>query len=131
VSQIPSDLLYTKDHEWIRVQDAVGTVGITDHAQEALSDLTFVDLPKVGQVVREGEEAAAVESCKAAASVYAPASGTVVEVNAALQDDPGRVNADCYGEGWMFRLDLACPAELPSLLTAEQYAQVLGGEKGG
>jgi len=129
VSNIPADLLYTKDHEWIRVEGAVGTVGITDHAQNALSDLTFVDLPKVGQRVSQGEEACAIESCKAAASVYTPASGTVVAVNAAVGDEPGMINSDCYAKGWLFKLELSDPAELSALKTPEQYAQLLAGGK--
>jgi glycine cleavage system H protein len=129
MSKIPEGLLYSKDHEWIRVEGGVGTVGITDHAQHALGDVTFVDLPKAGTEVSQGEEACAVESCKAAASVFAPASGRIVEVNASLADDPGRINADCYGEGWIYRLELSDPGELSRLQTPEQYRQMLASEK--
>ena len=125
----PENLVYTKDHEWVRIEGGAATVGITDHAQEALGDLTFVELPEVGAEVSQGEEACALESCKAAASIYAPASGTIVEVNAALEEDPGRVNADCYGAGWIYRLQLRKPDELAKLMSAEQYGQVLAREQ--
>ncbi|MBM4042938.1 MAG: glycine cleavage system protein GcvH [Planctomycetes bacterium] len=125
MSAIPQELLYTENHEWIRVEGDVGTVGITDYAQKALSDITFVDLPKVGAEVAQDDEACAVESCKAAASVYAPVGGKIIEVNAALADDPGRVNADCYGEGWLYKLALADKAELSKLKTAGQYGQLV------
>jgi len=128
VSDVPEDLLYTKDHEWLRVEDGVGTVGITDHAQDALSDLTYVELPEVDTELAQGEEACAIESCKAAASIYAPADGTVVEVNAALEDDPGMVNADPYGDGWLYRFKLANADDLPLLKTPGQYVELLALE---
>jgi len=125
MSTIPQELFYTVDHEWIRVEGDVGTVGITDYAQKALGDITFVDLPQVGQEVAQGEEACAVESCKAAVSVYAPVGGKVVEVNVALREDPGRINTDCYGEGWLYKLALASKAELSKLKTPEDYGQIV------
>jgi len=125
MSTIPQELFYTVDHEWIRVEGDVGTVGITDYAQKALGDITFVDLPQVGQEVARGNEACAVESCKAAVSVYAPAGGRIVEVNAALADDPGKINLDCYGEGWLYKLALASKAELSKLKTPEDYGQIV------
>jgi glycine cleavage system H protein len=128
MNQVRDGLLYTEDHEWIRVEGDVCTVGITDYAQRALGDITFVDLPDVGKVVERGEEACAVESCKAAAGVFAPVSGTVSEVNAALADDPGRVNADCYGEGWVCKLTLSDRGELSRLKSPEQYRQMLASE---
>ncbi len=128
MSTIPQELLYTEDHEWIRVEGDVGVVGITDYAQNALGDITFVDLPKVGAQVAQGDEACAVESCKAAASVYAPVGGTIVEANAALADEPGKVNLDCYGAGWLYKLALANKAELSKLKTPEQYGQMVASE---
>jgi len=125
MSTIPQELLYTEDHEWIRVEGDVGTVGITDYAQHALGDITFVDLPKVGAEVAQGDEACAVESCKAASSVFAPVSGRIVEANAALADDPGRVNLDCYGAGWLYKLALTSKAELSKLKAPEEYGQIV------
>ncbi len=118
---VPESLRYTEQHEWIRRDGGTATVGITEYAQQALSDITFVELPEIGRSVARGEELGAIESCKAAASVYAPVGGQVTEVNGALEDDPGLVNRDPYGEGWICKLALADPGELESLLTAEQY----------
>lgn len=129
VSHIPKELLYTEQHEWMRVEGNVGTVGITDHAQEALGDLTFVELPEAGTEVAQGKEACALESCKAAASIYAPASGKIIEANAALEDDPGLVNSDCYGQGWIYKLELSDDGELSALKSAEQYEQFLAEQE--
>jgi glycine cleavage system H protein len=118
---VPESLRYTAQHEWIRPAGGSATMGITDYAQQSLSDITFVELPPVGRTVGRGEELGAIESCKAAASVYAPVGGEVTEVNRALEDDPGLVNRDPYGEGWICKLVVADPGELESLLTAEQY----------
>ena len=116
-----SDLRYSKEHEWIRIADGVGTVGITDHAQQQLGDIVFVDLPEVGRAVEQGGDAAVVESVKAASEVYAPVSGEIVEVNAALVDDPAKVNGDPEGDGWFFRIKLSKPAELDGLMDAAAY----------
>ena len=105
MSELPGDLRFTEEHEWLRKEeDGSVTIGITDHAQSALGDLVFVELPEVGQELEAGGEMAVVESVKAASDVYAPVSGTVLEVNSALTDDPEKINADPYGEGWMVRL---------------------------
>ncbi len=113
-------LKFTKDHEWLREDGEVFVVGITDHAQTALGDVVFVDLPEVGREVTAGEAIAVVESVKAASDVYAPITGTVTEVNAALTDDPARVNADPTGEGWFFKIQPSAP--LPAdLLDSEGY----------
>ncbi len=105
MSELPGDLRYTKEHEWLRREDDGSvTVGITDHAQSALGDLVYVELPEVGQEVEAGGEMAVVESVKAASDVYAPIGGTVTEVNEALSDDPEKINADPYGDGWIVRL---------------------------
>jgi glycine cleavage system H protein len=105
MSELPGDLLYTEDHEWLRKEDdGTVTVGITDHAQEALGDLVYVELPEVGQEVESGGDMAVVESVKAASDVYAPVSGSVVAVNDSLADDPEKINSDPYGEGWIVRM---------------------------
>jgi glycine cleavage system H protein len=105
MSELPGDLRYTSEHEWLRKEeDGSVTVGITDHAQSALGDLVFVELPEEGQELESGGEMAVVESVKAASDVYAPVSGTVLEVNSALVDDPEKINADPYGEGWIVRM---------------------------
>jgi glycine cleavage system H protein len=121
----PKDLAYTDQHEWIRLAGGVGTVGITDHAQQALGDVTFVELPAVGAVLAKGDEACAIESAKAAASIFAPVGGKVVEVNAALNDDPGLVNVDCYGAGWIYKLQVSDPAEVAALMSEDQYGKFL------
>lgn len=121
-----SDLKYTEDHEWIRLdEDDVATIGITDYAQEQLGDLVFVELPEPDKELVQGAEAAVLESVKAAGEVKAPASGTVVEVNEALGDDPATINADPEGEGWFLRLKLLDPGELDSLMDEEAYKAYL------
>jgi glycine cleavage system H protein len=116
-----TDTRYTKDHEWIRLDGEAATVGITEHAQSQLGDVVYVELPAVGKTFAAGAEAAVVESVKAASEVYAPASGEVVAVNAALADAPATVNEDAEGKGWFLKLKLSDPAELDRLMTAQQY----------
>ncbi len=119
---IPSDLKYTKSHEWVRVEaDGTGTVGITDHAQELLGDLVFVELPDVGKTLAAEQEAAVVESVKAASDVYAPIAGTVVAVNDAVPDAPESVNQDAYA-AWLFKMKPANAADVDALLDAAAYA---------
>ncbi len=113
---------YTRDHEWVRVEGDIGTVGVTDFAQQQLGDVVFVELPEVGRTLERGKEVAVVESVKAASEVFAPLSGTVTEVNAALVDDPSLVNGAAETEGWFFRLRLSDPAELDALMDADAYA---------
>ena len=120
---VPDDLRYAKSHEWLR---ADGTVGITDHAQHELSDVVFVDLPAVGKVVKAGEVVCVVESVKAASDIYAPVSGTVTATNPGLATNPALVNTDAYGEGWMFKLELANPAERDALMDAAAYRAATG-----
>ena len=115
---VPDDLRYANSHEWLR---ADGTVGITDHAQHELTDVVFVDLPAVGKAVKAGEVVCVVESVKAASDIYAPASGKVAAVNAKLTANPALVNTDPYGDGWMFKLELANPAERDALKDAAAY----------
>jgi glycine cleavage system H protein len=112
---------YTQQHEWIRLDGDTATIGITEHAQSQLGDVVFVDLPAIGKNFAAGDEAAVVESVKAASEVYAPASGEVVAVNDALADAPATVNEDAEGKGWFLKLKLADPAELEKLMSAQQY----------
>ena len=116
---------YTKDHEWIRLDGDVATVGITEHAQNALGDIVYVELPEIGKKVEQGGEAAVVESVKAASDVYAPASGEVVAVNETLGSAPNAINDEAEGKGWFFRLKLSAPGELDGLMSAEQYKEFL------
>jgi glycine cleavage system H protein len=116
---------YTKDHEYIRIEGDVGTVGITDYAQQQLGDVVFVELPAKGKTVAKGSEAAVVESVKAASEVYAPVSGTVVEVNAALEAAPATVNEDSTGKGWFLKLKLSNKAELDGLMSETEYQAFL------
>ena len=122
-----SGLKYSKDHEWVRVEGDVGTVGISDYAQEQLGDVVYVELPEVGTTVAQNEEAAVVESVKAASEVYAPVSGEVVEVNQALEDDPALVNGDPTGEGWFLKLRIGAPDELDALMDEAAYADYVSG----
>ena len=121
----PSDLRYTKEHEWLRVQDGTGTVGITDYAQDQLGDIVYVDLPALGTQVSYLGKFGEIESVKAVSELYSPVSGEVVEVNEALKDKPELVNEVPYGEGWMVRVLLADPGELGGLLSAQEYDEYL------
>ena len=116
---------YTKDHEWVRLEGDVATVGITDYAQSQLGDVVYVELPPTGKAVRQGDEAAVVESVKAASEVYAPVSGEVVEVNSALESAPQTVNESPTGEGWFLKLRVSDPGELDSLMDEDAYARHL------
>jgi glycine cleavage system H protein len=116
-----SDIRYTKDHEYVRLDGDVATVGITDHAQEQLGDIVFVELPQVGKSVDQGAEAAVVESVKAASEVYAPLSGKVVEVNKALEGEPAKVNADPLGEGWFLKLKVKDKSQFDALMDEAAY----------
>lgn len=130
MSELPSELKYAKTHEWVRDEgDGNVTVGISDHAQELLGDLVFVELPEIGASVDAAAECAVVESVKAASDVYSPVSGEVVAVNEALVDAPETVNQDAFGEGWMFRVKLSDPAQLDGLLDAATYAEVMASEE--
>ena len=116
-----ADIKYTEEHEWIRVEGDVGTIGITAYAQEQLGDVVFVDLPAAGRSVAKGEACAVVESVKAASDIYAPVTGEIVEANAALADAPGDVNAEPMGKGWFFKVKLADKGELAGLMDAAAY----------
>jgi glycine cleavage system H protein len=117
----PADLKYTKEHEWVRVDDGVGTVGITDYAQDQLGDIVFVDLPAAGAAVSYMQKFGEIESVKAVSELYSPVTGEVVEANPTLADNPQFVNDDAYGEGWMLRVRLSEPAEIEKLLSAQEY----------
>ena len=123
--EIPGDLKFQKTHEWVRVeQDGTVTVGISDHAQGALGDLVYVELPEVGSSVQAGNGVAVVESVKAASDIYAPVSGEVIAVNEVLSDKPETINEDAYGDGWIFKLELSDKDEVDGLLTADEYAEI-------
>ena len=120
----PSDRRYTKDHEWITVSGTRGKVGITDYAQKQLGDVVFVELPEVGRAVAQGQAAGTIESVKAVSELYSPASGKVVEVNPVLASKPESVNTDPHGT-WLFDIELTSPAEIDSLLTSDQYTELV------
>jgi glycine cleavage system H protein len=124
MSHTPSELKYASSHEWARLEeDGTVTVGITDHAQAALGDVVFVELPDVGTVLAAGDDAGVVESVKAASDIYAPIGGEVIEINGQLEDQPETVNSDPYNDGWFFKLQPADPNELDALLSAGDYQQ--------
>ena len=121
MANVPEDLHYSKDHEWVRVEGNIGVVGITDHAQDALGDVVYVELPKAGDEFAAHESFGSVESVKAVSEVFTPVSGGITAANDALQDEPEKVNQDPYGEGWMIKIKMKSPGEVDSLLTAAEY----------
>ena len=122
MSDIPTDLGYRESHEWVRASgDGTAVVGISDHAQSALGDMVYVELPEAGLSFEQGDACAVVESVKAASDIYAPVSGEVIEFNGALEDTPELVNTDPYGEGWLFKIRLSDPSEIEGLLKAAEY----------
>ena len=125
---VPQELRYSREHEWVRVDGAVARIGITDFAQESLGDVVFVQLPDAGLDVAAGASAAEIESTKSVSDVYVPVSGTVSQVNAALVDAPELVNQDPYGAGWILEVTLADPAELDGLMGADAYAALIGDD---
>ncbi len=127
MSNVPSDLKYTKSHEWVRVSGDTATVGISDHAQHELTDIVFVELPDKGRKVKAGEACAVVESVKTASDIYSPISGEVLETNQAVVDNPALANTEPYGGGWFFKIKLSSPAELNALLLPEAYQKQIGG----
>ncbi len=126
----PPDLRYTKEHEWVRVEEGVGTVGITDYAQDQLGDIVYLDLPKVGTQVRQLAKLGEIESVKAVSDLFSPVSGEVAEVNQEAVDAPELVNRDPYGAGWLVRVRLSDSAELEALLGIEEYEELLAAEEG-
>jgi glycine cleavage system H protein len=123
---VPDDLRYAETHEWIRLEGALGTVGITDHAQAELTDIVYVELPQIGARLEARKAAAVVESVKAASDIYSPVTGEVVEVNHELESNPALVNTDPYKKGWLFKLKLSNPEEISSLKTAADYTTQIG-----
>ena len=121
---VPQDLFYSKTHEWVALNEGIATVGISDFAQSQLSDLTFVELPEVGTEFAGGDEVAVVESVKAAADVYAPVAGEVLEINTELEDTPELINQDAFGAGWLFKLKVVDETEVDNMLDADSYEEL-------
>jgi glycine cleavage system H protein len=126
----PDELLYTKEHEWLQVDDDIATIGITDHAQEELGDVVYVELPSVGDRVDAGDAFGTVESVKAVSELFAPVSGEVLRVNDALEDSPELVNSDPYGKGWMITVRFRGKLDANELLSADEYSEYLSGDEG-
>ena len=125
---VPENLRYTKDHEWIRVEGDSGVIGITDHAQEELGDIVYVELPKIGARLEQSASFGSVESVKAVSDIYCPVSGEVSDVNQGLAESPEKVNDDPYGNGWLIKLKLANPTQIEQLMSAAQYTEYIGTE---
>ena len=124
----PDDRRYTKEHEWVRVEGDIGTVGITDHAQHELGDIVYVDTPKIGARVDQGKSLGSVESVKAVSEIYSPVSGEVIEVNSVLAESPEKLNADPHGAAWLVKIRLSAAAEFKNLMTAADYQSYVGAE---
>ena len=123
---IPSDLLYTKDHEWIKIENGIATVGITDYAQGELGDIVYLELPEVESDAVQGNTFGTIEAVKTVADLYAPLSGTIIKTNKALDKEPELVNHDPYGEGWLCKIELSSSVESKNLLSADEYNNILG-----
>jgi glycine cleavage system H protein len=128
--EIPEGLRYSKEHEWVLVEGNIATIGITEYAQQELGDIVYVELPEVGEKVVKDDPFGAVESVKAVSDVYAPVSGTVLEVNDSLPDSPETINDDAYGDGWMIRVEISDMDDLKDLMTADEYAEYVEQQKG-
>lgn len=126
-SRIPADLKYAKSHEWVRVSGDIATIGITDHAQQELTDIVFVELPEIGRKLKAGDGCAVVESVKTASDIYAPVSGEVTEVNKPVTENPALVNTDSYGAGWLLKIKISNDAELNTLLSPDKYKKQICG----
>ena len=122
MSEVPVELKFLSSHEWVLVEDGVATIGVSDHAQELLGDLVYVELPEAGSTVAAGDSVGVIESVKAASDTYAPISGEIIEVNADLEDAPERINVDPYGDGWMYKMSIEDAEELENLLDAAAYS---------
>ena len=123
MSDIPTNLKYASSHEWVNVEGDTAIIGISDHAQDELTELVFIELPEIGRELAAGDPCAVVESVKTASDIYAPVSGQVIETNDALDTEPGTVNEDPYGDGWFFKIRLANPKELDDLLSPDDYGE--------
>lgn len=122
---IPGDLKYTNEHEWVKVEGKIAIIGITDYAQQELSDITFFELPETDREVKQSEEIGVIETSKAVSEIYSPVSGKIVEVNTPLDDNPGIVNQDPYGEGWLVKIEISDSMELDKLLSPEDYKAMI------
>ncbi len=129
MANVPDNLHYSKDHEWVRVESGVAVIGITDHAQEQLGDVVYVELPKAGESFSAHESFGSVESVKAVSEIFTPVSGEIAEVNDSLTDEPEKVNKDPYGDGWMIKVKMGTPGEVDSLLTAAEYEDFTKAEE--
>ncbi|MGC9941979.1 MAG: glycine cleavage system protein GcvH [Verrucomicrobiota bacterium] len=127
MTNVPSDLKYAKSHEWVRVSGDTATIGITDHAQQELTDIVFVELPAVGRKVKAGEASAVVESVKTASDIYSPVGGEILEVNKAVVENPALVNSEPDTGGWFYKIKLSNPAEVNALLSPDDYKKQIGG----
>src|SRR5918999_4247321 len=129
MANVPEDLHYSKDHEWVRVDGGEAIIGITDYAQDSLGDVVYVELPKAGESFAANESFGSVESVKAVSEIFTPVSGEVAEMNESLNDEPEKVNKDPYGEGWMIKMKMNSPGEVDSLLTAAEYEDFTKAEE--
>lgn len=127
--EFPEGLKYSKEHEWVLVEDRVATIGITEYAEQELGDIVYVELPEVGEKVVKDDPFGAVESVKAVSDIYAPVSGTVLEVNDALPDSPETINDDAYGDGWMIKVEMSDMDDLKDLMSADEYAEYIEQQK--
>ena len=127
--EIPQGLKYSKEHEWVATEDSVATIGITDHAQDQLGEIVFVELPAVGEKISKDDPFGVVESVKAVSDIYAPISGTVIEINEGLPETPEVVNEDPYGDGWLIKVKMTDPSDLEDLMDNEEYAELIAREK--
>jgi glycine cleavage system H protein len=125
----PENFRYTKEHEWVMADGDTGTIGITDHAQQELGDIVYVDLPKVGTHLDAGKSLGSVESVKAVSDIYSPVSGAIVEINESLADAPEKLNSDPHGDAWLVKIKLSHPEEIQNLMTAADYQSYIGAEK--
>jgi glycine cleavage system H protein len=129
MSEVPTELKFLSSHEWVLVEGNVATVGVSDHAQELLGDLVYVELPEQGSTVAAGDSAGVIESVKAASDTYAPLSGEIIEVNDELEGSPEKINNDPYGDGWMYKIAMEDPEELENLLNAEAYTESIAEDE--
>ena len=129
MSEVPVELKFLSSHEWVLVEDGVATIGVSDHAQELLGDLVYVELPETGSTVAAGDSVGVIESVKAASDTYAPISGEIIEVNGDLEDAPERINVDPYGDGWMYKISIEDPEELENLLDAGAYSESIDDDE--
>ncbi len=129
MSNVPSELKFLSSHEWVLIEDDVATVGVSDHAQELLGDLVFVELPEEGSSISAGDSVGVIESVKAASDTYAPVSGEVVGINSELEDSPERINDDPYGDGWMYKIKMEDPGEVSDLLDADAYTDSIAEDE--